>query len=316
MSDARDHGGGLDVAISKYGGTREQWIDLSTGINPSSYTIPKIPKHFWNSLPDSKAQKELLIQAGEFWDVPNNSDIMAASGVSQLIAVLPNLLPVNRVRIISPTYNEHAAAFRSNGWEVGDAGNVQVIVNPNNPDGHYHSISEEDTKNFELNIIDESFCDISPDKSLIHLAKQNNVIILKGLGKFWGLAGLRLGFAIASPKLIETIISHVGPWSISGPAQFIGKAALSDNNWIHNTRIRLKKDSVRLDKLISSNNIKPIGGTDLFRLYKTTNAQKIHDKLAQNFIWSRVFPYSENWLRLGIPGDQSAWERLAKALEE
>jgi len=110
-------------------------LDLSTGINPSSYTIPKIPKHFWNSLPDSKAQKELLIQAGEFWDVPNNSDIMAASGVSQLIAVLPNLLPVNRVRIISPTYNEHAAAFRSNGWEVGDAGNVQVIVNPNNPDG-------------------------------------------------------------------------------------------------------------------------------------------------------------------------------------
>ena len=127
---------------------------------------------------------------------------------------------------------------------------------------------------------------------------------------------MRLGFAIASPKLIETIISHVGPWSISGPAQFIGKAALSDNNWIHNTRIRLKKDSIRLDKLISSNNIKPIGGTDLFRLYKTTNAQKIQDKLAQNFIWSRVFPYSENWLRLGIPGDQSEWERLAKALEE
>ena len=132
-----------------------------------SYTIPKIPQHFWSSLPDSKAQKELLIQAGKFWGIPHNSNIMAASGVSQLIAVLPNLLPANQVRIISPTYNEHAAAFRSNGWEVGDTGNVQVIVNPNNPDGFCHKITEEDIKDFELIIIDESFCDISPDKSCL-----------------------------------------------------------------------------------------------------------------------------------------------------
>ena len=316
MLKTRDHGGGLDVAISKYGGTREQWLDLSTGINPTSYTIPKIPQHFWSSLPDSKAQKDLLIQAGKFWGIPQNSNIMAASGVSQLIAVLPNLLPANQVRIITPTYNEHAAAFRSNGWEVGDTGNVQVIVNPNNPDGIYHQITEEDAKDFELIIIDESFCDISPDKSLIHLAKKDNVIILKGLGKFWGLAGLRLGFAIAAPKLIESIINHVGPWAISGPAQFIGKAALSDSNWIDNTRIRLKKDSTRLDQIMSSKNIKAIGGTDLFRLYEVKNAHKIQDKLAQSFIWSRIFPYSENWLRLGIPGNQSEWMRLAKALEE
>ena len=229
---------------------------------------------------------------------------------------MPNLLPANQVRIITPTYNEHAAAFRSNGWEVGDTGNVQVIVNPNNPDGIYHQITEEDAKDFELIIIDESFCDISPDKSLIHLAKKDNVIILKGLGKFWGLAGLRLGFAIAAPKLIESIINHVGPWAISGPAQFIGKAALSDSHWIDNTRIRLKKDSTRLDQLVSSKNIKAIGGTDLFRLYEVKNAHKIQDKLAQSFIWSRIFPYSENWLRLGIPGNQSEWIRLAKALEE
>ena len=113
MLKTRDHGGGLDVAILKYGGTREQWLDLSTGINPMPYTIPKIPQHFWSSLPDSKAQKKLLIQAGKFWGIPHNSNIMAASGVSQLIAVLPNLLPANQVRIITPTYNEHAAAFRS-----------------------------------------------------------------------------------------------------------------------------------------------------------------------------------------------------------
>ena len=127
---------------------------------------------------------------------------------------------------------------------------------------------------------------------------------------------MRLGFAIASPKLIESIISHVGPWAISGPAQFIGKAALSDSNWIDNTRIRLKKDSTRLDQIMSSKNIKAIGGTDLFRLYEVKNAHKIQDKLAQSFIWSRIFPYSENWLRLGIPGNQSEWMRLAKALEE
>lgn len=316
MSDVRDHGGGLDIAIKEYGGVRNEWIDLSTGINPNPYSIPKIPSYFWNALPDSEAQNSILNAARLFWNIPKDANIIATSGVSQLIAIMPNLLPAGNVEIISPTYNEHAAAFRSNGWKVGNNGNIRVVVNPNNPNGKHHLITEEDSNNSDLIIIDESFCDVTPEKSLIHLASQKNVIILKGLGKFWGLAGLRLGFAIAAPELIKSISKNVGPWAISGPAQFIGKAALLDINWISNTRLRLKVDSTRLDRMMIDYNIKPIGGTDLFRLFEVEDAHRIQIKLAKNYIWTRVFPYSTNWLRLGIPKNNIEFDRLAKALEE
>ena len=250
MPNTRDHGGGLDDAILKYGGNRTNWLDLSTGINPIPYPIPKVPNHFWHSLPDSQAQSALLSAARKFWKVPNGANIIASSGVSQLIAMLPSLLPVNCVEIIGPTYNEHAAAFQSSGWTVGQTGSVRVIVHPNNPDGNQHVISKQDAKNTDLMIIDESFCDVTPDETLINLTDQNNVIVLKGLGKFWGLAGLRLGFAVAAPELIKKITDRVGPWAISGPAQFIGQAALTDNSWIIKTRSRLREDSLRLDNLM------------------------------------------------------------------
>ena len=315
MPNTRDHGGGLDDAILKYGGRRINWLDLSTGINPIPYPIPKVPNHFWHSLPDRQAQSALLSAARKFWKVPNGADIIASSGVSQLIAVLPSLLPVNCVEIIGPTYNEHAAAFRSAGWTVGETGNVRVIVHPNNPDGNHHLISTQDVKDTDLIIIDESFCDVTPDATLINLTTQNNVIVLKGLGKFWGLAGLRLGFAVAAPELIKKITDRVGPWAISGPAQFIGQAALTDNSWIIKTRSHLRENSLRLDNLMMKYGNKPLGGTDLFRLYEVENATKAQNALAKNFIWTRIFPYSNNWLRLGIPGTEAQWAKLLNALE-
>lgn len=315
MPNTRDHGGGLDDAILKYGGNRTNWLDLSTGINPIPYPIPKVPNHFWHSLPDSQAQSALLSAARKFWKVPNGANIIASSGVSQLIAMLPSLLPVNCVEIIGPTYNEHAAAFQSSGWTVGQTGSVRVIVHPNNPDGNQHVISKQDAKNTDLMIIDESFCDVTPDETLINLTDQNNVIVLKGLGKFWGLAGLRLGFAVAAPELIKKITDRVGPWAISGPAQFIGQAALTDNSWIIKTRSRLRENSLRLDNLMIEYGNKPLGGTDLFRLYEVKNATKIQNTLAKKFIWTRIFPYSRNWLRLGIPGTEAQWAQLINALE-
>lgn len=315
MPNTRDHGGGLDDAILKYGGNRTNWLDLSTGINPIPYPIPKVPNHFWHSLPDSQAQSALLSAARKFWKVPNGANIIASSGVSQLIAMLPSLLPVNCVEIIGPTYNEHAAAFQSSGWTVGQTGSVRVIVHPNNPDGNQHVISKQDAKNTDLMIIDESFCDVTPDETLINLTDQNNVIVLKGLGKFWGLAGLRLGFAVAAPELIKKITDRIGPWAISGPAQFIGQAALTDNSWIFKTRSRLREDSLRLDNLMIEYGNKPLGGTDLFRLYEVKNATKTQNTLAKKFIWTRIFPYSRNWLRLGIPGTEAQWAQLINALE-
>jgi cobalamin biosynthetic protein CobC len=315
MTQSRDHGGGLDAAISQFGGTRPQWLDLSTGINPIPYPIPEIPSHYWQCLPDAAAQSTLLHTAREFWNVPKEANIIAASGVSQLIAMIPNLNTIGSVEIIGPTYNEHAAAFNAAGWQVGSIGDTRVVVHPNNPDGRIHKITTKDTAKTNLTIIDESFCDVTPHQTLISLASQPNVIILKGLGKFWGLAGMRLGFAIASPQLVQQMTDRIGPWAVSGPAQFIGATALSDQTWAIETRLRLARDAKRLDTLLAKHGHMPLGGTNLFRLFDTKDANSLQTHLAQKYIWSRAFPYSKSWLRLGLPGSQNEWDHLTHALE-
>ncbi len=134
--NTRDHGGGLDAAIARFGGDRADWIDLSTGINPTSYPLPAIPDRFWQALPDSGDQAALKSAARAFWSIPDTADIAAASGVSALIAALPRLAPAAQVGIAQPTYNEHAASFAAFGWAVQtDTAATNVYVHPNNPDG-------------------------------------------------------------------------------------------------------------------------------------------------------------------------------------
>lgn len=314
MTQKRDHGGGLDQAIQEFGGTRDNWLDLSTGINPIAYPIRDIPSHFWQALPDSSAQNNLIATARDFWAINEELAILPSSGVSQLICMLPKLAPSSGVHITKPTYNEHEASFLNSGWHLATHADAQVFVHPNNPDGRLFDEAEiEYTKN-KLTVIDESFCDVTPENSLSYLAKNDGVIVLKGLGKFWGLAGLRLGFAIAKPETIQQLQSLIGPWAISGPAQFVGAQALQDKNWAQETRQRLAQDSAKLDALMNSIGIPAIGGTDLFRLYETSNAETMQAKLATKMVWSRRFPYSKTWLRLGLPGSQDEWRQLSFAL--
>ncbi|MFN3662544.1 threonine-phosphate decarboxylase CobD [Yoonia sp.] len=311
MTAARDHGGGIDAAIRLYGGTRHGWLDLSTGINPVPYPLPALPADAWTALPDTGAFTRLNDLARQFWNVPAGAAVLPATGASAIIAALPRVLPPGAVRIPAPTYNEHAAAFRSAGWTVADtAADALVVVHPNNPDG---KIWTPDALTAPITIIDESFCDVTPDLSLIQLADRPGTIVLKSFGKFWGLAGLRLGFAIGDPALIAQLADMLGPWQISGPALSIGAAALADANWAATTRVRLVADSDRLDRLITTEGAEVIGGTTLFRLYRVDDAARWQDRLAQGHVWSRIFPYADNWLRLGLPAPDR-WDQLEAAL--
>ncbi len=308
---SRDHGGGIDAAIAQYGGTRADWLDLSTGINPVPYPVGEISADAWNALPDRDAQNALTDAARQFWNVPDGAGILAAPGASSLIARIPALAPIGTVKIPAPTSNEHAAAFRASGWTVAEDGtDAMVVVHPNNPDGRVHHPGDLTAK---LTIIDESFCDICPAASMIDLARNENTLILKSFGKFWGLAGVRLGFLIGDPALITRMSDMIGPWAVSGPALTIGTRALTDFDWAAETRLRLSADATRLDEMMAPIGARAIGGTPLFRLYEVEDAAEWQDKLAQGHVWSRIFPYSKTWLRLGLPAPDR-WDQLEAAL--
>ena len=307
----RDHGGGVDAAVARFGGVREDWLDLSTGINPVPYPLPAFTAQDWTALPDANAQQALITAARQFWTVPDGAAILPAPGASALIARLPALASPGAVQITPPTYNEHAAAFAAQGWQVGDLpGQARVLVHPNNPDGRLWRAADVDAP---LTVIDESFCDVTPSQSLVTLADRPGVVVLKSFGKFWGLAGLRLGFAIATPDMIARLTDLTGPWAVSGPALRIGALALNDADWAEATRRRLDADAARLDALMTARGAEGAGGTSLFRLYLVDDAQAWQDRLARAHVWSRIFPYSGTLLRLGLPAPDR-WDQLRDAL--
>lgn len=308
----RDHGGNLSTAIQTYGGSRADWIDLSTGINPAPYPLPSFEASDWSDLPDTAASAALEQAARDFWQVPQSAAVLPAPGASALIALLPGLADPRWVRIQTPTYNEHAAAFANHRWSITENAPAEacVAVHPNNPDGR---LWRPDEVAAPLSVIDESFCDTCPDHSLMSLAANSGVILLKSFGKFWGLAGMRLGFAIGDPELIQQLAQLQGPWAVSGPALKTGLTALQDSDWAKNTRHTLAQNAQRLDQLVTARGAQLVGGTDLFRLYEVADAAQWQDQLAKAHIWSRIFPYSKTYIRLGLP-PENGWERLEAAL--
>lgn len=306
---ARDHGGGIDAACSRYGGVRADWLDLSTGINPVPFPLPDLTAEAWTALPDRVARDTLVAAARRAWSVPEAAAVLPVPGTSAAIARIPALVAPGVVHIPGPTYNEHANAFAAQGWRLGgDGASACVIVHPNNPDGRLWP----EAPDAPLTIIDESFCDLFPDQSLIDRAARPGTLVLKSMGKFWGLAGLRLGFVIGDPGLVCRLDSLVGPWPVSGPALAIGAAALSDTDWSTTTRTRLQRDADRLDALLAPH-VQIVGGTALYRLCSSENAQDLHHRLAQSRILTRVFPWDARLIRVGLP-PADGWARLEAAL--
>lgn len=312
MQSNRDHGGNLDAAVDRFGGQRDGWLDLSTGINPAPYPVPPIPGTAWTALPDVTAREALIAAARRFWSVPDEAGILPVAGASAAIAHIPFLADRGRVAIPGPTYNEHAASFAAAGWEVTDKTpqGASVHVHPNNPDGR-EWCAQDCTG--ALRVIDESFCDVTPDMTLISEATTPGTLVLKSFGKFWGLAGLRLGFVIGDPALLARLDAMLGPWAVAGPALAIGTHALQNTTWASETRARLEQDASRLDRLMLAQGAKLVGGTSLFRLYDVEDASLWQTRLARHHVWSRIFPYNSRWLRLGLPpGD--GWAQLEAAL--
>ena len=327
---AIEHGGALDRAIAEFGGRREDWLDLSTGINPRPYPLPEISSDAWHRLPDRDAEARLIAAARRFYAVPDALEIVPAPGTQALIQALPRLLPGDTATILrgeAGTYGEHEHCCAGAGRKVRFAASPEdvagdealvVLVHPNNPDGQCRDREAlaglADTLRGGVLVVDEAFCDATPEASVIP-AMRDNVIVLRSFGKFFGLAGVRLGFAVCAPELAERIRAWFGPWAVSGPALEIGMAALCDAPWIEATRNRMESDSTTLAKLLEENRFSVVGRNALFVTVRHDNAMDVAQALARLNILVRSFADRPSLLRFGLCGFEAERLRLANALE-
>lgn len=320
----RDHGGNIDGAKALFGGNNSDWIDLSTGINRVPYDIPQLPDTAWTSLPTRAAMARLTAAAAKAYGC--TSGILPVCGAQAAIQMIPRLRAPACARVLAPTYNEHAACLRAAGWHVDEVStpgdlvgaDLAVVVNPNNPDGRETQAARlmELSQQVGQLVVDESFSDARPDLSVApHIGDADNLFVLRSFGKFYGLAGLRLGFVLSHAKNIDQLTEMSGPWPVSGIAIEIGAQALLDTAWAAKTIDRLRGETLRIDAMARSCGWDVLGGTELFRLYDTQNAAAAQKRLAIDHIWSRIFPWSPRLIRLGLPGTMHEWTRLQKALQ-
>jgi cobalamin biosynthetic protein CobC len=323
------HGGNLDWAEEAFGRPAAGWVDLSTGINPWSYPFMPPNPEAWQRLPTDAEITALETVAAQRYGLSGQGAIVSASGSQSLIQLLPRLRERSKVAVLSPTYGEHRAAWHAAGHSVVEVEDetgidrdvsVVVLTNPNNPDGRIISRERLSVLRETLAarggwlVVDEAFADIAPDAGLADLCGSDGLIVLRSFGKFYGLAGLRLGFALTTLSLARTVVEALGPWAVSGPAISIACQALADDDWHLEMRSQLSMAARRLDVILAQAGLTITGGTPLFRLVSGTDAQVIFQRLGQAGILVRHFPQYRNWLRFGIPACEEEFERLRQAL--
>nr|WP_039414545.1 threonine-phosphate decarboxylase CobD [Pandoraea pulmonicola] len=330
------HGGNLGEAVLRYGRPREDWLDLSTGINPNGYPVPMPPANVWRDLPD--ALDDLIDVAACYYGVPA-STVVPCAGSQAVIRALPTLLRPGRVAIASLTYSEYAPAFARAGhtvvpWQGPEAGlpdvDYLVWVNPDNPTTRCvprdtlsqwrATLADRDG----LLIVDEAFADVSPHASMTPHVGEPGLFVLRSVGKFFGLAGIRAGFALCRTEMAERLSACLGAWTVSGPARFAVRTALLDTAWQARARERLFRDGERLLTLLRTAGW-PAEGTPLFAWTPHAAAPAWHEALAGQGVWTRLFevrPITQSngethalaSLRLGLPADDAGWQRLTAAL--
>ena len=327
------HGGALDKAIAEFGGERSNWLDLSTGINPHVYPLAATSMKALHRLPEQADLDHMLDAARQAYAIHEKLSIVAAPGTQALIELLPRLLPGKTATIVAPasgTYREHANCCEKAGRDlrevsdpdqVGDDEQLVILVRPNNPDGSVVARDAVLTLGRRLHgkgghlIVDEAFCDCAPGDSLAGEASPG-VIILKSFGKFFGLAGLRLGFAICEAGLADRISRCFGPWAISGPAIEAGIAAYGDGNWIATMRKQLAQESNELAVVLENSGLEIFGRNGLFVLAGHEHAEQIFRGLARRHVLVRPFPDKPRLLRFGLPETPAALNRLQLALSQ
>jgi cobalamin biosynthetic protein CobC len=320
-----EHGGRLLQAVQRYGVPRERWLDLSTGINPTAWQGAPLPVASWNRLPE---EEDGLVEAAEiYYEAPR---LLPICGSQAAIQTLPRLRERCRVGVPALGYTEHGHRWKQAGHEVvslavNDFGahvdklDVLVVCNPNNPTGERVTPAELLEWHARLSthggwlVVDEAFADSTPETSVARYTDREGLVVLRSLGKFFGLAGARVGFVLAAKSLLDSLADWLGPWGIAGPSRFVTRAALGDRAWQEAARQQLRRDSRQLAELLTRQGLAPDGGCDLFQWVRTTRALEIHEALAREGVLTRHFEAVAS-LRFGLPGTSEGWGQLEAAL--
>lgn len=326
-----DHGGSLGRARALFPNAPQPFVDLSTGINPHSYPLFELPATSLWRLPEAARARELTQIAARTYGAPSPANVVAAPGTQILLPRVASLVRPGKALVLGPTYAEHARAAAIAGHEVSEVSDfmalaqadLAIIVNPNNPDGR---VIERDRllalaaglrARGGLLVVDEAFMDVGPrEHSLAADADQGGLVVLRSFGKFFGLAGLRLGFALSNAATVGRLETQFGPWAVAGPAMEYGIRALADIGWQDAMRASLAEAAARLDALFGSFGVRVVGGTTLFRYLGLPDAAGLFSALGERGILLRHFNDRPFVLRAGLPGSQEEWLRLESALAE
>lgn len=329
------HGGRLGVARSLFPDVPQPWIDLSTGINPRSYPAPRASQRSRNRLPEPTELARLEAIAAAAFGVTDPARVVATAGSECALRLLPQSVNLKAAVIVGPTYGSHAEAWMRAGAVTetirpddvsthAERAVGMTIVNPNNPDGrsversHLLALHDSLARHGGTLIVDEAFAEIAPAASVAAAAGTAiapKLIVLRSFGKFFGLAGLRLGFIVAASPLAATIRGLIGEWPVSSDALAAGLAAYADGRWMERERTILQKAAQRLDGLLTLSGFELAGGTSLFRLARAPDARDRFVRLLAAGILVRPFDFAPDLLRFGLPRGREQWRRLRAALD-
>lgn len=326
----RDHGGSLARAAALFPDAPTPWIDCSTGINPHPYPLSPLPASAWTRLPEERDVEALRDAAAHAYGAPGPCNLVAAPGTQILLPRIAALVAPGEARVLGPTYAEHARCAALAGhrvetvsdWDALADADLAIVVNPNNPDGRLLppeallAVAGRLAARGGLLVVDEAFMDVAPPGFGLSGAveRAGNLVVLRSFGKFFGLAGLRLGFAVAATETARHVAAELGPWAVSGPAAMVGARALRDAEWQDATRLRLAAETAALDAVLAAGGIAAAGGTSLFRFVRTSEAPAVFAALGRRGIYVRRFDALADALRIGLPSDEAGLKRLSDAL--
>ena len=321
MTALRIHGGRIDLAATRYPEAPRPWIDLSTGVNPHSWAPPASFAVDPTALPSPAALSDLEAAAAAAFGT-RAERVMALPGSEIGLRSLDALALPSPARFVAPSYGTHAEALTGaipiarTAIDAIEDGTL-LLANPNNPDGH---LDRPDrlrgiARRGAWLVVDEAFADVVPDASIVpHVGPDDRVIVFRSFGKMYGLAGLRLGFMIAPPERIAAMRRRLGSWPVSAHAIAYGLAAYRDTDWLVRARRSIAARATRLDAMLARHGMAATGDCPLFRLIIDTDATAMFERLANAGILTRPFDYAPRWLRIGVPADDDAFDRLDRAL--